>query len=97
MNVHARLKPQEEGTCIVADEQHPNEGEGEYQEDLFRDFTHNVMELCVHIGLFNTVAGHWPAQVQANWTERMQRMIEWVNQQIEEVQMFAEAFDGEEE
>lgn len=81
----------------MADEQHSDEHDEEYTEDLFRDLTHNIMELCVHIGLFNAVAGHWPAPVRENWTERIQQMIEWVNQQIEEIQMFAEAFDGEEE
>lgn len=69
----------------------------EYQADLFRDFTHNVMELCVHIGLFQAVASSWPEHVQENWTQRLQDNIERVNQQIDEVQRFAEHFDDVEE
>ena len=68
---------------------------GEYQEDLFRDLCHNVMEMCVHIGLFNAVAHAWPTHVQENWTARLQTQIQWVNRQIEEIQMFAEAYDEE--
>jgi hypothetical protein len=71
-----------------------DDGSEEYREDLFRDLTHNVMELCVHVGLFNTVASHWTPEVQDNWTKKIQSQIEWVNKEIEEVQLFAEAFDG---
>jgi len=70
------------------------EGSEEYREDLFRDLTHNVMELCIHVGLFNAVAAGWPEHVRENWIQRIQSQIEWVNKEIEEVQQFAEHFDG---
>lgn len=70
------------------------DGGDEYREELFRDLTHNVMELCVHVGLFNSVADSWPEHVRENWVSKIQAQIEWVNKEIEEVQQFAEHFDG---
>jgi predicted secreted protein len=70
-----------------------NEDHDEYRQDLFRDLVYNCAELTVHVGMVGSIAHRWPDQVQENWREKLQGMIEWANQQIEEVQQFAEAFD----
>ena len=66
----------------------------EYPSELFQDVCNKSMEMCVNLGLFNTVVSHWPEQVQKNFLEREQGIVEWLEQQIEEIQAFAEAFDG---
>jgi hypothetical protein len=66
----------------------------DYEQELFKDVCSSAMELCVNIGLFTTVSSHWPENVRANWEERLKATNEWLQTQIEEVQSFAEAFDG---
>ena len=66
----------------------------DYTEELFKDVCNTAMELCVNIGLFTTVASHWPEEVRGNWEQRLKETNEWMHKQIEEVQSFAEAFDG---
>jgi len=72
-----------------------DDGREEYRAELSRDLVYNAMELCVHVGLFNTVAGAWPPEVQENWMRKIQSQIEWITSEIVEVQGFAEFFDEE--
>jgi hypothetical protein len=53
------------------------------------------MELMVSMGLVGSVMGNYPEEVQANWTERMEKYTEWANNQVEEVQQFGQAYDEE--
>ena len=41
----------------------------------------------------SSVAGNWPATVQENWADKVDGIIERAEQDIREVQQFAEAFD----
>jgi len=69
-------------------------GREEYRDEIYHDLQHAVMELMVNVGLFNTVAAHWPPMVQENWQAKIQAQIEWAQGEIAEVQSFAEYFDG---
>lgn len=64
------------------------------EQDLFKEVCTSAMELCVNMGLFSAVSQHWPDEVRANWEQRLISTNEWLQSQIEEVQAFAEAFDG---
>ncbi len=68
--------------------------EEDYEQELFKDVCNTAMELCVNLGLFTTISSHWPETVRQNWEERMKEINELLHRQIEEVQSFAEAFDG---
>jgi hypothetical protein len=68
--------------------------EEDYEQELFKDVCNTAMELCVNLGLFTTISSHWPEEVRRNWEQRMKEINEMLHGQIEEVQSFAEAFDG---
>ena len=70
------------------------DGRAEYRDELFHDLQHNVMELLVNVGLFQTVADAWPQIVQEQWVMKIQAQVEWAQGEIAEVQAFAEYFDG---
>lgn len=55
-----------------------------------------VIELAVHVMLFDSVSAQWPLVVQENWQERMDQIILRLQQETNELQQFGEAFDEEE-
>jgi hypothetical protein len=54
-----------------------------------------MMELVVHVGLMNSVAGRWPEEVQENWDEKVRAIRERAEQEIVEIQEFAEFYDAD--
>lgn len=66
----------------------------EPEAELFEEICNKSMELCVNLGLFNTVLPHWPEHVQGNFVDREREILKWLEEQIDEVQQFAEAYDG---
>jgi hypothetical protein len=65
----------------------------DYGQELFKDLVHNQAELAVNVGIIGSIAHRWPAEVQGNWQDKIQSIIERTNQDIEEVLQFAQAFD----
>ena len=51
------------------------------------------MELLVNVGLIDSISQKWPQVVQDNWAERLENLDKQLQQEIVEVQNFAEAFD----
>jgi hypothetical protein len=41
----------------------------------------------------SSIANNWPDDVQENWSDKVDGMIARAEQDIQEVQQFAEAFD----
>jgi hypothetical protein len=63
------------------------------RHEQFKLLASTLAELTVHVGLMSSVANNWPENVQDNWTDKVDGMIERAEQDIREVQQFAEAFD----
>jgi hypothetical protein len=62
-------------------------------DEQLRGIADKAMELCVTIGLFDTVQEHWPETVQENWRERKEHIRHLLQLEINEVLQFAEAYD----
>lgn len=63
------------------------------EQGEFRQLTADLAELAVNAGLVNSVIGHYPEEVQNNWDEKLAEIRRWANNEILEIQSFAEAFD----
>ena len=50
-------------------------------------------ELAVHVALMGSISASWPLLVQANWEQRVGRIIDNLEKEISEIQEFGEAFD----
>jgi hypothetical protein len=62
---------------------------------IWRDFVITAAELCVHLGLMNSVMEQYPPHVRENFNERMTDLRERMEDEILAVQSFGEAFDEE--
>lgn len=76
---------------IVADD---NDTAASERGEQFRGLTADVVELAIHVGMMGSAAHEWPREVQENWDERVVQYRRWANQQILEIQQFAESYDG---
>ena len=52
-----------------------------------------VFNLLMNLGLVHSVLGEYPEDVQEGFYERLSLIRRWAEQQIEEIQMFGEAYD----
>ena len=62
----------------------------------YRALCVTAIELLVNVGLMDSVSSAWPEQVQENWEEKLDTLILRLQQETEEIQAFAEAFDDPE-
>lgn len=63
----------------------------------FRAVAIAAMELVIHVGLMDSVSSQWPLEVQENWEQRCERIVERLHREVEEISQFAEAYDDEDE
>jgi hypothetical protein len=54
-----------------------------------------IFNLCMNLGLVASVIDQYPDHVQEGFKEKINQIKEWAERQMEEVQMFGEAFDEE--
>ena len=67
-------------------------------EDSMQEATWALFNLCINLGLIASVVDQYPEHVQEGFRIRLEETKDWAERQIEEVQMFGEAFDdGSEE
>lgn len=62
----------------------------------YRALVITAAELLVNVGLMDSVSSNWPEVVRENWEEKVDSLILRLQQEMEEVQSFAEAFDDPE-
>jgi hypothetical protein len=63
------------------------------EESVIYSLWSRCMELAVNAGLIDSVSGHWPPEVRENWEEKKEQIITKLEQEISEIQTFAEALD----
>lgn len=63
-------------------------------QEKFEELQKTAIELLVTVGLFMTVVDAWPEHVQENFGEKIDYLTGNLQREIEEMQQFAEAFDG---
>jgi hypothetical protein len=65
-------------------------GEGQLQRTIW-----TLFNLCINLGLIESVIEQYPQHVQEGFIERLEMIEKWGEEQTEEVQSFGEAYDEE--
>jgi hypothetical protein len=55
--------------------------------------TLSLMSVAVHAGIMNSVADHWPEETQRSWSDKLNNIAKYCDQQVREIHLFAESFD----
>jgi hypothetical protein len=69
----------------------------EGSREALQEATWTLFNLCINLGIIDSVIGQYPEQVQEGFIEKLKIIERWAGEQIEEVQAFGEAFDDETE